>query len=286
MNSPKNAKIMMIRKFLGIFSALALIVAATGCGDDNNGNNPTGSVTRTIKVLNHIVNNASSEEQPYISTNDIDYTFDRANQSVTALTLRVKLNGSDVTTIKLSDIQSSTSGGVCSIKAKGSGVTELKGRLDLNEGTLRVNYILDGKYRVIATTPELFSNNCPTACSYSDGSTSQNNNTVYQFNIDPEALTAKVIIGSLIDQSMKRTISTIKSDAGASAKVTVTASGYEIEAVELPTTATYILNGKSTTTKAYPIADLKAIIDLENSKFDATLQLGSISLTANGSVSN
>lgn len=274
---------MRMKKIFGLLSALTLILVMSSCGDDN-GENPTGSVTRTIKALNHIVNTKSDVEQPRVATSDIDYTFDRANQSITALTLRVKLNGSEETTVKISDVKSSTSGGVCSIKASGNGVTDLRGRLDLNEGTLRVNYTLDGKYRVIATTPEVFSNNCPTACLYSDNSTSKNDNTVYQFNINAENLTAKLIIGSLIDTKAKRTLDNIV--AQTSATVTVTKSGYEIVATEMPTKTSYKLNGKPTETVGYPIADLKAIIDLENSKFDATLKLGDINLTANGSVSN
>lgn len=273
-----------MKKIFGLLSALALIMVMGSCGDDNNGST-TGSVTRTIKALNHIVSTASDGESPHVSSSNIDYTFDRANQSVTALTLRVKLNGNEETTVNISGVQSSTSGGVCSFKASGNGVTDLRGRLDLNEGTLRVNYNLDGKYRVIATTPEVFSNNCPTACEYSDGSTSNNANTVYQFNISADNLTAKLIIGSLIDTKANRTLDNIVAQTTATVKVTK--AGYEIVANDMiPTKTYYKLNGKTTETTTYPISDLKATIDLENSKFDATLLLGNITLTANGSVSN
>ena len=90
----------------------------------------------------------------------------------------------------------------------------------------------------------------------------------------------------LLDQSKKRTLTSVKTLT--KAKVTVTKEGYVIESeTTIPTTTTYKFNGKYTTTNIqYPVSKLKATIDLENDKYEATMQLGSIAVTANGKVTN
>ena len=158
-------------------------------------------------------------------------------------------------------------------------------RNNRKEGTIRVNYDLDGTYRVISTMPEIFSTECATSCVYSDGTTtSKSDGTMYQFGIDPASLTSSMTVMYLLDQSKKRTLTSVKTLT--KAKVTVTKEGYVIESeTTIPTTTTYKFNGKLTTTQ-YPVSKLKATIDLENDKYEATMQLGTIAVTANGKVTN
>ncbi|MDO4510498.1 MAG: hypothetical protein Q4B68_01600 [Bacteroidales bacterium] len=270
-----------MKKVFSIISILALMLAVASCGDDEGGKRG-GDVVRSIKVINHVVETKAGEVKP-LTASEIDYTLNRDNMTI-SLVIRVKLDGVNETTVKLNDIQMTENKGVCSFKTSASGIENLKGHLDFNEATLRLNYYINGTYRVIATTPEVYSTKCSTSCLYSDGKTSTSSGPMYQYVINPDDLSAKVVVMDLIDQQAKRQLLSIKSHT--SAKVTVTPEGYVIEAEQLPTSTSYMLNGKVTTTVMYPIADLKATIDLENDKYDASMLLGSITLTASGSVNN
>ena len=108
---------------------------------------------------------------------------------------------------------------------------------------------------------------------------------MYQFSIDPASLTSSMTVMYLLDQSKKRTLTSVKTLT--KAKVAVTKEGYVVESeTTIPTTTTYKFNGKLTTTTLYPVSKLKATIDLENDKYEATMQLGTIAVTANGKVTN
>lgn len=274
----------MMKKFFSILSVFALIFAVASCGDDNKEPQPE-TVTRSAQMINHIVKSASGEVLP-LSESKIDYTIDRNNRKVTEVTLRVAIDGAAETTVKLTDIQSETSDQICTFKGSGNGVQNLVGRFDFNEGTIRVNYDLDGTYRVISTMPEIFSTECATSCVDTDGTTSKSDGTMYQFGIDPASLTSSMTVMYLHDQSKKRMLTSVKTLT--KAKVTVTKEGYVIESeTTIPTTTTYKFNGKLTTTNIqYPVSKLKATIDLENDKYEATMQLGTIAVTANGKVTN
>lgn len=273
----------MMKKFFSILSVFALIFAVASCGDDNKAPQPE-TVTRSAQMINHIVKSASGEVLP-LSESKIDYTIDRNNRKVTEVTLRVAIDGAAETTVKLTDIQSETNDQICTFKGSGNGVQNLVGRFDFNEGTIRVNYDLDGTYRVISTMPEIFSTECATSCVYTDGTTSKSDGTMYQFSIDPASLTSNMTVMYLLDQSKKRTLTSVKTLT--KAKVTVTKEGYVIESeTTIPTTTTYKFNGKLTTTIQYPVSKLKATIDLENDKYEATMQLDTIAVTANGKVTN
>lgn len=269
-----------MKKILSILSVFAMVMVMTSCSNDEGGKG--GDVTRSMKVINHIVNTKTSEVMP-LTTSQIDYKINRDNMTL-SLTIRAKLDGAKESTVEFKDLTMTENKGVYSFKASGSGVEDLRGKLDFNEGTLRLNYNIDGKYRVIATTPEVFSTKCATSCVYGEGKSFTSNATMYQYNIDTESLTAKMVVMDFVDQSAKRTLTNVK--ALTAAKVTVTKDGYVIEAESLPTTTTYILNGKATTTTLYPIADLKATIDLENDKYDATFKLANITITATGAINN
>ena len=260
-----------MKKFFSILSVFALIFAVASCGDNNKEPQPE-TVTRSAQMINHIVKSASGEVLPL-------------SESKTEVTLRVAIDGAAETTVKLTDIKSETSDQICTFKGSGNGVQNLVGRFDFNEGTIRVNYDLDGTYRVISTMPEIFSTECATSCVYTDGTTSKSDGTMYQFSIDPASLTSNMTVMYLLDQSKKRTLTSVKTLT--KAKVTVTKEGYVVESeTTIPTTTTYKFNGKLTTTIQYPVSKLKATIDLENDKYEATMQLGSIAVTANGKVTN
>ena len=118
----------------------------------------------------------------------------------------------------------------------------------------------------------------PQAASKSDG-------TMYQFSIDPASLTSSMTVMYLLDQSKKRMLTSVNTLT--KAKVTVTKEGYVIESENtIPTKTFYKFNGKLTDTSLYPVSKLKATIDLENDKYEATMQLGTIAVTANGKVTN
>ena len=139
--------------------------------------------------------------------------------------------------------------------------------------------------RVISTMPEIFSTECATSCVYTDGTTSKSDGTMYQFSIDPASLTSSMTVMYLLDQSKKRTLTSVNTLT--KAKVTVTKEGYVVESENtIPTKTFYKFNGKLTDTSLYPVSKLKATIDLENDKYEATMQLGTIAVTANGKVTN
>ncbi|MDY6119070.1 MAG: hypothetical protein SPI73_07385, partial [Sodaliphilus sp.] len=136
-----------------------------------------------------------------------------------------------------------------------------------------------------STMPEIFSTECATSCVYTDGTTSKSDGTMYQFSIDPASLTSSMTVMYLLDQSKKRMLTSVNTLT--KAKVTVTKEGYVIESENtIPTKTFYKFNGKLTDTSLYPVSKLKATIDLENDKYEATMQLGTIAVTANGKVTN
>lgn len=277
-NKTENQK---MKKCFSTLLVLAMAMTLWSCSDDEGGKIPE-NVTRSIKVINHIVDTKADAVMP-LNESVIDYKLNRTNMTID-LTIRAKWDGEHESTVTLSGIQTTEHNGVCSFKASGSGIENLKGHIDFNEATMRINYTAEGKYRVICTTPEIYSTQCATSVLYTDGQSWQSNATMYQFNINVAEGTAAINVMDLMDQAKRRTLTTVKSKTPA--KVTVTKEGYIIQAESVPTTTTYMLNGKATTTTQYPIADLEAKFDMENDVFEAQLLVGDLSLTASGAVSN
>lgn len=270
-----------MKKTFSTLLLFALALTLWSCSDDNP-SRTTDDVKRSIKVINHIVNTSTDEVMP-LTESIVDYTIHPTDFTID-LVIRVKLDGVNETTYQLNGIQASEHGGVCAFKASGSGIENLNGHIDFNEATMRINFKAEGKYRVITTTPEIYSTKCATSLLYTDGQSSQSNGTMYQFNINATEGTAKVNVMDLVDQSARRTLVTVKSLVNA--ELTVTKEGYIIRAKSLPTSTTYMLNGKPTSTTKYPIADLEAKFDMENDIYEAKMLVGNISLTASGEVNN
>ena len=213
-NKTENQK---MKKCFSTLLVLAMAMTLWSCSDDEGGKIPE-NVTRSIKVINHIVDTKADAVMP-LNESVIDYKLNRTNMTID-LTIRAKWDGEHESTVTLSGIQTTEHNGVCSFKASGSGIENLKGHIDFNEATMRINYTAEGKYRVICTTPEIYSTQCATSVLYTDGQSWQSNATMYQFNINVAEGTAAINVMDLMDQAKRRTLTTVKSKTPA--KVTAT----------------------------------------------------------------
>ena len=257
-----------------------LILATTSCSDSNSGKGG-GQAKRTVTMLNHIVNTSTGDV--IVSSSDVDYVFDRDNMTVD-VTVRFSVDGKNDISYQFKDLAMTEKSGVYSVKGTTTGISAMNGHLDFNEGTIRFNYTTSDGYRVISTSPELYSLSAGTSITYADGTADAKQAPMYQFDVDPETMTCTVRMMSFLDKSRSRTITSITSTV--KAPVTATAEGYKIEASELASKTIYTLNGQSTTTTQYPFADLKVTFDMENDVFNATFSAGDLDVTASGAVSN
>ena len=280
------------------------MLLCTACGDDDE---PTHSsrYNRSYVLLNH-VSDASTGNVIAVSKSNVNYIIDAANLTADA-EFGVKLDGSNTTPFSFSGIKiDNPSYGIYKFAnpTPAASVTGFSGHIDLNEETTQFSFIT-GNYRVCATLPEIFYLNCNTVSIHTDGTSviHKDDKPMYQFEINPEDMTAKVIVMCFNDPKQYRYIVNC---TGNGATVTATPEGYSITAEKLITTTTYS-QGQNVTNdvngveddgteatqgkpkKLYIIYNLNAKLNIFTNTFQASFQMGqrpdtSMSVTTDGTV--
>ncbi len=266
-----------MKKAFSITAIFALFLWATACdnGDD------VDVVTRSVKVLNHAVDTITGKiYAPSLST--LHYTWNRTISTMNT-ELEVSLGTDSKTMVKFTDMPVTANAGIYGFASNG-GADKVKGYLNINESSVRL-YHNAGSCRIISTLPEVFSLH-NTTVSRNAAKTHTGETEMYQFNINPETMTAQVLVMKYMDIiEHSRSLDFVRS-LGYDAKVVPTKNGYEIHADHLATIASFSQNGKHQTTKTdYPINDFKAFIDLEGNTLNASFKLGGSNVTVTGKMS-
>ena len=288
------------------FLTLAGLLLTIACGNDDDEPIHGTIYNRTYTLLNHVTD-ATTGNVLAVTKGNVKYTLDVTNMTADA-DFGVKLDGNNETPFSFKGVKIlNPSYGFYRFdnKTPVSSVTDFVGTVDLNEEATQFSFLSGSKYRVCATLPEIFYLNCNTVTTYSDGSKYDHNEDkpMYQFEINPDNMTAKVIVMTFSDTKQYRYINNC---TGNGAKVTATPEGYTITADKIITT-TYYRQGNSETNdidaveddgseankdkpkKQYIIYNLNAKLDIFANTLEASFQMGSkidksFSVTANGTV--
>ena len=286
------------------FLTLAGLLFTAACGDDDEPIHGT-RYNRSYDLLNHVTD-ASTGNVIAVSKNKVNYVIDVANLTTDA-EFGVKLDGSTTTPFSFSGIKiENPFYGIYKFAnpTPAASVSGFAGHIDLNEESTQFSFIT-GNYRVCATLPEIFYLNCNTVSTHTDGTsvTHKDDKPMYQFEINPEDMTAKVIVMCFNDPKQYRYIVNC---TGNGATVTATPEGYTITADKLITTTTYSqvqavtndVNGveddgteatQGKPKKLYIIYNLNAKLNIFTNSFQASFQMGqrpdiSMSVSTNGTV--
>lgn len=269
-----------MRKLLSLLlAACALMVVTTACGDDDDNPINRGERTITVDVVDHVV---APDGKVAMQANQLAYTF-----NLTDLTGGVKLTptlGGTQQTFNVSGLKL-TSVGTNQYRLSANnmgGLTSMVGYLNFNEVSVRFTYEANG-YKVVSTIPEVFSLKTRTEVAYDTIPAQTSDDVIYQFDLDPEHMSAEVEIKAFPDLERKRMLAI---ESLTDADVTTTKDGYDITATQLKTTATYPVNGGTAKTDSYVITDLKAHLDLYENTLTLTCGLGSYKITVTGTLSN
>ena len=270
---------------------IAGILLTTACGDDND--DPThGTVyNRTYSILNHVTD-ATTGNVLAVTSGKVNYKIDITNLTAD-VNFGVKLDGNTETPFSFSSVKvANPSYGIYHFDnaTPAASITEFAGLIDFNEEATRFSFVNAGKYRICATLPEIFYTNCNTNSTYSDGTTydHKDDKPMFQFEIDPVKMTAKVIVLFFNDTKNYRYIYNCN---GNGATVTPTSYGYDITAEKI-VTVSYYKQGSEETTDAdrepdkryYNIQNLNAKLDIFNNSLSATFTLGGSQVSTTGLV--
>jgi hypothetical protein len=294
-----------MNKLLYLFTALAGLFLFTACGDDDEPTHNT-LLTRSYTLLNHVTD-ATTGNVLAVTKGSVNYKIDVTNL-VGDANFGVKLDGSNETPFSLSGVKlENPSYGIYKFAdaTPAASITGFTGLVDFNEESTQLSFITGGKYRVCATLPEIFYLNCNTVSTHTDGTsvTHKDDKPMYQFEINPDDMTAKVIVMCFNDPKQYRYIVNCIGDG---ATVTPTPEGYTITAEKLITTTTYN-QGQAVTNdangveddgteatqgkpkKLYIIYNLNAKLNIFTNSFQATFQMGqrpdiSMNVTTDGTV--
>ncbi len=264
----------------------------TACGDDDEPTHNT-LLTRSYTLLNHVTDAATGNVLA-VTKGSVNYKIDVTNL-VGDANFGVKLDGSNETPFSLSGVKlENPSYGIYKFAnaTPAASITGFTGLVDFNEESTQLSFITGGKYRVCATLPEIFYTKCNTVSTYIDGTTDNHkeDRPMYQFEINPDNMTAKVIVMTFNDT---KTYRYILNCTGNGANVVATPEGYTITADKLVTTTYYQQGGKvendesitDESKKFYNIYNLNAKLDIFGNTLEASFKLGDkISVVTDGTV--
>lgn len=294
-----------MNKLLYLITLTGLLFTAS-CGSDDDEPQHSSIYNRSYTLLNHVTD-ASTGNVLAVTKGNIKYTLDVINMTADA-DFAVKLDGKTETPFSFKGVKIiNPSYGFYRFdnKTPASSIADFVGIVDLNEEATQFSFTSGGKYRVCSTLPEIFFINCNTVTTYSDGSSydHKDDKPMYQFDINPENMTAKVTVMTFNDTKQYKFINNC---SGNGAQVVATTDGYTITADKIITT-TYYTQGTSVTNdidaveddgseankdkpkKQYIIYNLNAKLNIFANTIEATFKLGSkidksFSVTVNGTV--
>jgi len=273
-----------MKKILLLIASIAVLSAAVSCSDNDEPKRGDGVFTVNTTMINHMVNTITGEAI------DLATTHNKLVLDTVKHTASVELSYNDGTdhTVSIKGITATPKrlGFYELTAAATSEVQDFKGYVDFNEGAIRYRYTTSSGIRVISTIPDVFFLKTKNTITYDDTTqTTQMENTMYQFSIQPASKTATVKVMGIVHAKDLKYFNNI---TASSVPVTVTPNGYSINSENLKTIATYRNYVDSTgsvisTTDKYPFKMFNATIDLVNDSLDANYMIGgSATVTATG----
>ena len=276
-----------MKKLLLMIAAIALLGAVVSCsGDDEpgpDGPNMRGDGVFTVNtpMVNHMYNTKTDQVIGLSNTRN-KLTIDTVHHLAK---LELTYNDGSDHTQTYTDLTAT---------AKRLGFYELRspsdasfsGYVDFNEGSMRYRYTTAGGLRIISTIAEVFFLKTTNTIEYLDTTeTTEMENVMYQFNVNPSTLTALVKVMGIVHAKDRKYFNSI---TGYSVPVTLSSTGYVINGQNIQTNATYLaptdsLGSRVKTTTAYPFKTFKATVDLDHDHLDARFMMGdSAIVTATG----
>lgn len=268
-----NFKYLIMKKLYSLIALACLLLLGSCGGDDPKSNNEMFSLT--LKTLNHIVDlNTGTVLAPTIGS----HAF-KVNLNTSAIESQVThtIPGVGAETFSMSVSGANPSYGIYTFSGGTGAIGKLRGLIDLNEDATRLSYVVNDRYRVIATLPEVFFLATNTKLTYSDGTSSMSDGGIYQFEIDPANLTATIIVTTI---NHTKDVRYIKNITGKGATVEPTEYGYHITAENLATITNYQSGDfEKTNFVGYPLITFDAKLDVVNGTMTVNFKMGRTEVT-------
>lgn len=263
-----------------MLAVLAMLVLASCNKEDDSWRNR--DVTVLVNLLNHVWDNTADKPEG-LGMHRSTIVFHRGD--MTADVNLVPLSGKSYE-IKGLSLQYSEDTGLYTCVATTTSspdITDLKLVIDFNEQSVQAYYTLSGNYRVMATTEEVFFLKNSSTLTYTDGKTSNDKSSIYQFTIDPETMTATGFVGPLVNTKLLLLFEKIYVRK---VPVTMTRDGYILEAAAPETVSVYNRDDSTMGTlstidarddkgyQKFPITNFKVNVDLANGTHQTSFDMG------------
>lgn len=273
-----------MKKISSIVIALGTILLVTACG--NNNDDPIDrTLPRTWKgqLLNHVVNTANGQvERPTMGDFQFEYSLSKNMNTLTFTpTLSVIAGGGSETNFTWAEIKAHNSEtakeAYTFVITEGDNDTTVTGSINPFEQIIRLNYTLNHIYKVIATNNVLTSIDNNTTETFAD-TVGNTQSVVYNVDINPTSMTAKITIGNYTDIKHSRKYEHLVMNK---AKVEATPKGYNILADQIIAEDPQRLD-KDGNPQKHNVTGLKFFIDLETNKISAVLNFEGAAISMAG----
>lgn len=271
-----------MKKILLLIAAVGILMTAVSCGDDEpkRGN---GVFTVSEAMVNHAFD-TQTDQVLGVSTTHCKVTVD--TKKLTATIELTYNDGQGIKTLTLDDL-TVKSKGLKFFELSSSSMSNFNGYVDINEeSSMRYFFTTADGIRIISMTPDVFFLKTKNTVSYDDGaSTSETDNVMYTFHIEPTGNTAIVTVAGIVHA---KDVKYFNSITAASVPFTVTPNGFTFNGENLKTDAIYRNYVDSTGsvishTDKYPFKTFNATVDLVNDRLEANYMIGnSATVTATG----
>ena len=268
--------------------ATGMTLAMTSCGSNDNDNNNRNQIgTWDIRMLNHAVNIETGEVES-VAIRWQQLSIDYSASKIIEMTLnngisRPNIATPTVSSLPLTKLSNRNRYTFDEASPVSENVTALKGYIDFDEQSAKLDYVMSRTWHVIAVVPDVYFNNNTTIVS-KGGIDYPCAGDMIEFSINPDSKAAKVKLLNVTFGDTSANFTQIVTDDDTPATVTATPEGYTITGLNLKTKA-YRRNYDVTKPFSdFPFDELEAKIDLATETLTMTLKTGEYTITSKGAV--
>lgn len=274
-------------KYLMLLAVLAMMLVLPACGNDEPGWKDR-DVEFPAEMLNHVYDNTLNQGQVAKSKNKLVFHRSKLTADL-QLQPAVPALGDAALDVKGLAMTVDEETGRYAIKASTTSnqrVTNLTATIDFNEQAMAIYYTVDGRYRVMATMTEVFFLGNSSTLNYDDGKASNDKESVYQFDIDPESMTATMKVAPLTNT---QAILKFENIIARGISVEITKDGYNLKAdsplvvsilkridTSEGTLTTIDAPDEKTGRQLYPMRNMSAHLSLADGAHTTTFTMGSL----------
>ena len=267
-----------MKKSLLFLALLGLVLTFSACGDDEPGINHDRDLVMEVKALTHAASNNGTQE-PTITLTDVNKFTVHQKTLTMDFALKATIGGQEhsfnINGVPVQQTEGSYRFNFNQAHTTDAAVTNLKGMVDFSDPMGIFQYDWNG-YHVCVTIPDVFFEQVRLNFKYSDGVTSQYNDS--WFTLKVAAQKADFIIDQIeiahdymkSGDEYKRTGQYLKSITGKDVKMQPTAQGFNLSAEQIETIA---ITGTDIKTDYYPIYNLNTNVNLVNGTIASTFVL-------------